>query len=45
MSSANRVTLGESLALPPFLESRRADIERVVPPLSLPVPAARETVP
>ena len=33
--------LGESLVLPPFLEDRRADIERVVPPLALPVPAAR----
>ena len=41
----NLERLGESLVLPPFLESRRADIERVVPPLSLPVPAARETVP
>jgi glyoxalase family protein len=37
----DREHLGESLVLPPFLESRRADIERVVPPLSLPVPAAR----
>jgi len=37
----DRDHLGESLVLPPFLESRRADIERVVPPLSLPVPAAR----
>jgi glyoxalase family protein len=26
--------LGESLVLPPFLESRRAEIERSVPPLS-----------
>jgi glyoxalase family protein len=34
--------LGESLVLPPFLEHRRADIERVVPPLALPVPAARQ---
>jgi glyoxalase family protein len=34
--------LGETLVLPPFLEDRRADIERVVPPLALPVPAARE---
>ena len=34
--------LGERLVLPPFLESRRAEIERVVPPLALPVPAARE---
>lgn len=34
--------LGEHLVLPPFLEHRRADIERVVPPLALPVPAARE---
>jgi len=37
----DRAHLGESLVLPPFLESRRADIERVVPPLRLPVPAAR----
>lgn len=37
--------LGETLVLPPFLEHRRADIERVVPPLALPVPAAREEVP
>jgi len=34
--------LGESLVLPPFLEHRRADIERVVPPLALPVPPSRE---
>lgn len=34
--------LGESLVLPPFLEHRRADIERVVPPLARPVPAARQ---
>jgi glyoxalase family protein len=38
----DRAHLGESLVLPPFLEHRRADIERVVPPLALPVPAARE---
>jgi glyoxalase family protein len=31
--------LGETLVLPPFLESRRAEIERVLPPLS-PRPAA-----
>jgi glyoxalase family protein len=36
--------LGEQLVLPPFLEDRRADIERVVPPLMLPVPAARGDV-
>jgi glyoxalase family protein len=30
--------LGEALVLPPFLEQRRADIERVLPKLSLPVP-------
>jgi glyoxalase family protein len=35
--------LGETLVLPPFLEDRRADIERIVPPLALPVPATRET--
>jgi glyoxalase family protein len=34
--------LGERLVLPPFLEGRRAEIERVVPPLALPVPAARQ---
>jgi glyoxalase family protein len=34
--------LGEQLVLPPFLEHRRAEIERVVPPLALPVPAARQ---
>jgi glyoxalase family protein len=30
--------LGESLVLPPFLERHRPDIERVLPPLTLPVP-------
>ena len=30
--------LGETLVLPPFLERQRADIERVLPPLTLPVP-------
>ena len=30
--------LGETLVLPPFLEHQRADIERVLPKLSLPVP-------
>jgi glyoxalase family protein len=29
--------LGETLVLPPFLESHRAEIERVLPPLSMPV--------
>jgi glyoxalase family protein len=33
--------LGETLVLPPFLESRRAHIERVLPPLTLPVVAGR----
>ena len=32
-------TLGESVALPPFLEDRRAEIERVLKPL----PQARPT--
>jgi glyoxalase family protein len=32
--------LGEHLVLPPFLEPRRAEIERVLPPLQLPVSAA-----
>jgi glyoxalase family protein len=27
--------LGETLVLPPFLESRRSDIERIVPALTL----------
>jgi glyoxalase family protein len=31
--------LGETLVLPPFLESQRAQIERVLPPLTLPVDA------
>ena len=31
----DREHLGESLVLPPFLEPHRADIERVLPPLSL----------
>lgn len=38
--------LGESLVLPPFLEARRAEIERVLPPLSLrpaAAPALRES--
>ena len=34
-------TLGESLVLPPFLESQRAQIEKVLPPLTLPVVAER----
>jgi glyoxalase family protein len=38
----DREHLGESLVLPPFLEASRAEIERVVPPLTLPAPAARE---
>jgi glyoxalase family protein len=29
-------TLGETLVLPPFLESQRAQIEKVLPPLTLP---------
>ncbi|MGH2443026.1 MAG: ring-cleaving dioxygenase, partial [Chloroflexota bacterium] len=29
--------LGEALSLPPFLESRRAEIEASLPPLRLPV--------
>jgi glyoxalase family protein len=32
--------LGEMLVLPPFLEHHRAQIERVLPPLTMPVPAA-----
>ena len=31
--------VGETLVLPPFLESRRDQIERVLPPLTLPVAA------
>jgi len=31
--------LGEALVLPPFLESHRAQIERALPPLTLPVVA------
>lgn len=31
-------SLGETLVLPPFLEGSRADIEKVLPKLSLPVP-------
>jgi glyoxalase family protein len=31
--------LGESLVLPPWLETHRAEIERVLPPLTAPVPA------
>ena len=31
--------LGESLVLPPFLESYRPEIEKVLPPLHLPIPA------
>jgi glyoxalase family protein len=31
--------LGEQLVLPPFLESMRPQIEQVLPPLTLPVPA------
>jgi glyoxalase family protein len=34
--------LGEALVLPPFLEHHRAQIERVLPPIKLPVPAAAE---
>ena len=33
--------LGETLVLPPFLESRRGQVERVLPPLTLPVVAGR----
>jgi glyoxalase family protein len=36
----DRDHLGESLVLPPWLESARAGIERALPPLSLPVHAA-----
>jgi glyoxalase family protein len=36
--------LGEELVLPPFLESRRAEIERVLPPLT-PRPAAAPALP
>jgi glyoxalase family protein len=32
--------LGELLVLPPFLEPHRAEIERALPPLTLPAPAA-----
>lgn len=32
--------LGTALQLPPWLEIRRTDLERVLPPLRLPVPAA-----
>jgi glyoxalase family protein len=32
----DRAHLGETLVLPPFLESNRARIERVLPPLTLP---------
>lgn len=34
--------LGEALVLPPFLEHHRAQIERVLPPLKLPLPATAE---
>jgi glyoxalase family protein len=34
--------LGEALILPPFLESRRAEIERVVPRLTEPAPRERQ---
>lgn len=34
--------LGEALILPPFLESRRPEIERVVPRLTPPAPAVRQ---
>jgi len=34
--------LGEGLVLPPFLERHRAEIERTLPTLTLPVPAARQ---
>jgi glyoxalase family protein len=34
--------LGETLVLPPWLESQRAGIEGVLPPIHLPAPAARE---
>ena len=34
-------TLGETLVLPPFLESQRAQIEKVLPPLTLPAAAER----
>jgi glyoxalase family protein len=36
--------LGEALVLPPFLESHRAQIERVLPPLTLPVVADSRSV-
>ncbi len=32
--------LGETLVLPPWLETARSEIERALPPLSLPLPAA-----
>jgi hypothetical protein len=35
LNSRNRLTLGEKLALPPFLEPRRADIEAKLRPLEL----------
>lgn len=35
--------LGESLVLPPWLEERRGEIERVLPPLAAPTPAAGAT--
>ena len=35
----DRSHLGESLVLPPFLEHHRAQIERVLPPLELPLPS------
>jgi glyoxalase family protein len=31
--------LGEALVLPPWLEPQREEIESVLPPLTLPVPA------
>ena len=34
--------LGETLVLPPFLEHQRAQIERVLPPIKLPIPTAAE---
>jgi glyoxalase family protein len=40
----SRSHLGESLVLPPFLESQRAQIERVLPPLTMPAPPVDDRV-
>lgn len=40
----SRSHLGESLVLPPFLESQRAQIERVLPSLKMPVPELNDRV-